>query len=196
MLLTENERKVLRLLASTPGKEDSINQVAKNCSMTPNGVYKLLTKLEKEGILKVKPIANIKAYKLNWEEEKTIRVLELAFIPTRLEGRVKMRADDLKLLKTATKASLLFGSYITSKSQPTDLDVLFIIERKDYESYKKVLTQVQDITPIRIQDLVQTREDLVRNIKKGDPVIANALQKGTVLWGTNVLVEAMKDAAR
>lgn len=196
MVLTMNEKYVLRFLIVSTGKDYSINDVAKACKLTPNGAYKLLTKLEREGILKAKPIANIKSYKLNFESEKTVKVLELALMPDAIEGRMKLRADDLKPLKAITKACILFGSYITNKKEPGDLDVLFIVEKKDFTAYKKTLLKVQDITPIKIQDIVQTTEDIDKNLRKEDPIIVVSLRDGIVLWGFDTLVEVIKNVSQ
>lgn len=195
MILTMNEKRVLRFLATSTGKDYSINDIAKACELTPNGAYKLLVKMEKETVLKVKPIANLKAYKLDFESEKTARVLELAFISDALEGRIRMRAEDLTQLKAATKACVLFGSYITTKKEPGDLDVFFVLERKNFEAYKQALSKVQDITPVKIQDVVQTTGDVEQNLKKGDPIVVAALREGIVLWGFDVLVQVIKNAS-
>ena len=49
MILTVNEKKLLRLLAVSI-KEQSINEIAQKCELTPNGAYKILKKLEQEEI--------------------------------------------------------------------------------------------------------------------------------------------------
>jgi len=192
MILTVNEKHVLRFLATSIGKDYSINEIARICQLTPNGAYKLLAKLEKEGVLKAKPIANLKAYHPDFENEKTARVLELAFMPDALDGRVKSRADDLKPLKAITQACIIFGSYITTKKEPGDLDILFILKRTNFEAYKTTLSRAQDITPIKIQDVVQTIDDARQNLKKGDPVVAGALRKGIVLWGQDIIIQVIK----
>ena len=196
MILTVNEKCVLRFLATTIGKNMSMNDIGKACGVTSGGSYKILTKLEKEGILRATPIANLKAYKLDFESEKTARVLELAFMPDALEGRVRLRADDLKQLKAVTKACVLFGSYITTKKEPGDLDVFFVLERKNFEAYKQASSKVQDITPVKIQDVVQTTDDVLQNLKKGDPIVVEALRNGIVLWGFDVLVQVIKNASQ
>ncbi len=193
MVLTKNQKKVLRLLAVSSNKDYSINNVAKFVNLAPNGAYKILKKFEKEGILIFKEIANIKSYRLNFENKNTVRVLELAF-SVALEGRVKLRAEDLQSLKSVTKACVIFGSYITSKQKPSDLDVLFIVEKDVFEQYKKNLAKVQDITPITIQDVVQTSADLLQNLKNNDPVIFEALKNGVVLWGVEMIVRVIKNA--
>ncbi len=196
MVFTKNEKQVLRLLATSIGRDYSINDIAKACGITPNGTYKILKKLEMEGILKARHIANIKAYKLDFNCEKTERVLELALMPDALDGRVNLRAADLKPLRGVAQACVLFGSYITTKKAPGDLDVLFVLERADFEAYKRALSKIQDIAPVKIQDIVQTADDALQNLGKGDPVIVAALRKGIVLWGFGVLVQVMKNAGK
>lgn len=195
-MLTLNEKRVLRFLAASVGKDYSINEIAKECKLTPYGAYKLLSKFEKEGILRAKTIANIKAYKLDFEDEKTSNVLNLAFASSGGEGRVKLRAEDLKPLKKVTKACVLFGSYITAKQHPADLDVLFVLEKKNFNEYKQTAAKVQDILPIKMQDVVQTPDDLKENLKKNDLVIIKVIKEGIVLWGCDALAQVIRNAHR
>lgn len=192
-MLTANEKKVLRLLATGLAGEYSINGIARLCGMAPNGAFKLLNKMETLGILKVKRLANIKAYALNFESSQTEPVLQLALMPDRLIGRVASRADDLVLLKQVARICILFGSYIAAKNSPNDLDVLFVLERTDFESYKKALVAVQEIVPVKIHDVVQTVEDLKQNLLKKDPIVIKAVRNGVVLWGFDVLAEVVKN---
>ncbi len=196
MILTKNEKKILRFLVASTGKNQSMNDVGKACNVTSGGAFKILTKLEKEGVLQATHISNIKAYKLNFESEKTENVLRLAFIPDNLEGRVKFRAEDLKPLRTTTQACVLFGSYTTTKEKPGDLDVLFVLEKKNFKAYKQALTKAKDLIPIKVQDVIQTIEDLEQNLKKGDPIIVGVLRNGIMLWGFDVLVQVIKNASK
>lgn len=195
MVLTLKQKRLLRFLATSVGKDYSINDVAKACRLAPNGAYKLLRKFESEGVLSVKPIANIKSYHLAWNE-KTSSLLLLSFMPDKLEGRVKLRVEDLEPLKAVTRSCILFGSYITTKKEPGDLDVLFVLDGKKFEVYKQELEKTQDIVPVKIQDVVQTADDLVQNLKKGDPIVLAAMREGIVLWGFDVLVQVIQNAGR
>ncbi|PIN80724.1 hypothetical protein COV11_03365, partial [Candidatus Woesearchaeota archaeon CG10_big_fil_rev_8_21_14_0_10_30_7] len=58
---------------------------------------------------------------------------------------------------------------------------------------KKKLNKIKDTTPIKIQDIVQTREDLIQNIKKEDPIILASIKKGIVLWGFSELVKIIEN---
>ena len=110
-MLTLNEKKVLRLLLTSFDLDYSINQVAKQCKLAPNGAFKILKKFEEEGILKTKKIANIVSHKINFNGEKTMNILELALMPD-LKGRIKYRFDDFSELKEITKACIIFFEVI------------------------------------------------------------------------------------
>ena len=60
-MLTDNQKKVLRYLIINQDNFPSINQVAKDNNLAPNGALKILNKFKEEGMLKIKQISNIKA---------------------------------------------------------------------------------------------------------------------------------------
>ncbi len=163
--------------------------------ISPNGAYKILKTFEKEGILEARAIAHIKSYRLLFENEHTARLLALAF-SDRLEGRAALRSQDLQRLKSVTKACVIFGSYITKKTKPEDLDVLFVLDKENFSQYKKQLASVQDITPVRIHDVIQTIEDLHQNLLKHDLIVIDSLREGVVLWGIDIVVRVIMDAYR
>src|SRR3989338_8316633 len=119
-MITENAKKVLRFILTAFDVDYSINNIAEECNLTPNGAYKILKKFEKEGVLQYKKIANIKSYKINFNDEKTINLLGLILTPTIEKERIKYRTEDLKSLREITKVCILFGSYITAKKEPDD----------------------------------------------------------------------------
>jgi len=191
-MLTNKDKDVLRLLMISFDKDYSINNIAKECNLAPNGAFKILKKLEKEGILEGKNIANIKSYKLNFDNEKTQVVLELALIPE-LKGKIKYRYDDFKELKEITKSCIMFGSYINPKKEAHDLDILFILDNKNYKEYKRRLPVIKNIVPAKIHDIIQTEDDLIKNVTKKDKVILEILRNGIVMWGQKIIIKVIKD---
>lgn len=192
-MLTSNEKKILKLLISSFNVDYSINQIARQCGLAPNGAFKILKKFEKEGILKQKKIANIISYKLDYDNEKTDSILELALIPE-LKGRIKYRLDDFAELKAITESCIMFGSYVDLKKEPEDLDVLFILNKGNFREYKRKLVAIKDIVPVKIHDILQTEEDIKRNIVKNDDVLVEILRKGLILWGYKKIIGVVKDA--
>ena len=193
MILTANEKKLIRFLASGL-KDHSINEIARACKIAPNGAHKILRKLEEENVVTPKQIANIKSYQLDFSSEKTLCILELALMPEKLEGRVKQRADDLKRLRGLAKAAIIFGSY-TKKKEPKDLDVIFVLESRNFSRYKRLLAEIQGIVPVKIHDVAQKNEDFSRNLQKDDPIISEALRNGIVLWGFSTIAQLVKNAS-
>ncbi len=190
-MLTDNEKKVLRLLFAN-FEDLSINRIAKLAKLSPNGAYKILKKFENEGILRLKQIANIKSYGLNFDNEKTGNILQLALIPF-LDGRIRSRFDDLKELKKITLACIIFGSYINLKKEPNDLDLLFIIKPKHYKTYKENSIKIFNTIPIKVQDVLQTEKDFKENIEKKDKVIIEILKTGKILWGQDIIINIIKE---
>ena len=47
--------------------------------------------------------------------------------------------------------------------------------------------------PLKVQDIIQTKEDLTENILKNDKAVIEILQKGFVLWGQDKLMEIIKN---
>jgi DNA-binding Lrp family transcriptional regulator len=185
-MMTENEKNVLRILL-TSFVDLSINQIANLAKLSPNGAYKILKKLENEGVIKPKRISNIKSYYLDFENEKTKNILQLALIPS-IEGRVKFRFDDLKELKKITLGCIMFGSYISPKKEPNDLDILFIIDEKHYKVYKELSERSFSTIPIKVHIVLQSEEDFKNNIIKKDKVIIEILKTGKILWGQDKII--------
>ncbi len=191
-MLTDNEKKILKFLLVHFDSDYSINEIAKNCNLAPNGAYEILRKFENKGILLVKNIANIKSYKINFKSIEANKLLELILIPDYEKVKIKHRYNDLKPLNEITKICIIFGSYITKKERPNDIDVIFLIEKKDYKKYNEILERVKRIMPFKLHDVIQTKEDLIKNKEK---LIIDAIYSGIILWGHEFLIEMIKNVA-
>ena len=191
-MITKNERKILRFLLAHFDKDHSINEIAKHCHLTPNGAYEILKKFGKRGILVFKKIANLKSYKINFQSREAEKLLELILLPDYNESKISYRYNDLKPLKKITGLCIIFGSYVTKKEKPNDLDILFVVKKADYKKYHLALDKIKLITPLKLHDTIQTKADLIKNIKKGDPLIMTVLDKGVILWGQEFLIEVVK----
>ncbi len=189
-MISNNEKKVLRLLLSSVTQIYSINQISKECTLSPNGAYKILKKFEKENVLVSNIVINSKSYRINFNNEKTILYLELA-LTDEFEKKIKFRYEDFKSLKDTSKVCILFGSY-AKKDSPNDLDIFFIIGKNEFNTYKKSLELVKELTPVKIHDVIQTSDDFKKNILT-DKVLISIIREGVVLWGQKIIIEMIKD---
>ena len=192
-MITSNEKRILRFLLANFDNDYSINEIAKNCGLAPNGAYEALKKFEKKGILLFKKIANLKSYKINFDSIEANKLLELILVPNYKEAKINYRYNDLRPLEKITKLCIIFGSYITQKEKPNDIDVLFVIRKMDYKKYTQVLDNVKMVMPFKLHDIIQTKNDLTKNIRKRDKIIVNAISEGAVLWGHEFLIEVIKN---
>lgn len=195
-MITENEKKLLRFLLANFDKDYSINELARKCGLAPNGAYEILTKLEGKKIAIIKEIAHIKSYKLNFNNIETCKLLELTLIPNYEDKKIKYRYDDLKPLKDITSLCILFGSYITKKENPNDIDALFVIDKHNYKKYQELLDQIRTTLPLKLHDILQTPSDFKENIKKADPIVREALAHGIILWGHELTVEVIRNVSQ
>ncbi len=191
-MLTINEKKVLKVLIYSFGEDFSINEISRKCSIAPNGALKILRKFQKVGILSIKKISNIASYKINFQNNKTHSIIELVLIDE-FKGRVNSRYLDLLPLKKIVDSCILFGSYL-NKENPNDLDLIFIIKRKDFNKFKELTKELFLSMPIKVHEIIQTKEDFVSNIKNKDPVVLESLKKGLILWGQKLIIETIEDA--
>ncbi|MBI5332225.1 MAG: winged helix-turn-helix transcriptional regulator [Candidatus Aenigmarchaeota archaeon] len=178
-MITDNEKKILRFLLANFNKDYSINELAKSCGLSPNGAYEILKKFEKTGVVLPKNIANLKSYKIDFKN---------------IEAN-KLRHNDLKPLERITKLCVIFGSYITKKENPNDIDILFVLQKKDYKKYTQLLDRVRMTMPYKLHDIVQTKEDLDKNIRKGDKIVIETISRGIVLWGHDFFIKVIKNVA-
>ena len=95
--------------------------------------------------------------------EKTDNILELSLMH-KLKGRIKYRLEDFKNLRGIAYSCIVFGSYISPKEQPSDLDIFFVINKNNFEGYKRALNDIKNIVPIKIHDVLQTEDDFKKNI--------------------------------
>jgi hypothetical protein len=191
-MITKNESKVLRMILMALGEDYSINYISRECSLAPNGALKILRKFERLGVLKVKKVANISSYKINFENNKTKSMLELALI-SEISGKLKFRMDDLTPLKDISEMCIIFGSYISEKQQPNDLDIFFVIKEKNFDKYTELSKKIYKTIPIKVQDVLQTEEDIIKNINKKDKVIMEIFRKGIILWGQENLIKLIEN---
>ena len=192
--LTQNELKTLNFLVRHFEEKYSINQLAKKVGITPKGMHKLLNRLGEQGILKFQKLGNAIFFQLNFDSEVARISANLSLFEEIKLPYAKAQAKDLERLRPFAKAVVLFGSVLEKGEKAGDIDVLFVLEEKQYAAFNKALKELQSLKTKHIQDVVQTFEDLVKNLKKPDKVVLEILKTGKILWGHEIIVNAVKAA--
>ncbi|MBU0627645.1 MAG: winged helix-turn-helix domain-containing protein [Nanoarchaeota archaeon] len=193
--LTQNEARVMDFLIRNFQERNSVNEIGKRLELSPMGAYKILKKLEKINAVVPEKIGNALYYKPNLNEEIGAKLSELVLIQNNLSPYAQIQAEDLNPLKDSTLCCVLFGSVLTKGKEANDIDILVILEKKDFSRVSKELSKIKSLKPKKIHELMQTKEDLLKNIQKGDKVILDIIKTGKILWGAEIIVEAIKNGS-
>lgn len=173
-------------------EKNSINAIARRLNLSSRGAYKILKKLENIKAITPEKIGNAIYYKINFSEEIGVKLSEFVLVQNELNSYSQIQAEDLKPLKDIVLGCVLFGSVITKGKEAKDIDVLIILKKKDVSKVNSVLNKVKSLKPKKIHEVLQTKEDLINNIKKNDEVVLDIIKTGKVLFGAEIVVEAIK----
>ncbi len=193
LALTRNEARLVSFLLRNFTERYSINQLARELGLSPMGARKIAMKLEKTRILKSEAISNAIYYRPSVDEEIGRKTAELVLAYKDLNPYAKAQAKDLEQLRPHVLCAVLFGSVLTKAEKAGDIDVLLVLEKGQLNKAHKTLMEIQSIKPKKIGEMVQSREDLVRNIRKRDAPLLDAIRTGQVLWGSEIIVEAIRN---
>ncbi len=169
---------------------------AKAAGLLCSGVYKMLKKLEQEGVVKPQKIGNAIFYGLNFSSDFAIKKAELSLFEEIKQPYARAQAKDLERLRPFVLATMLFGSALEKGEEANDIDVLVVFEKKNYAAFRNALEKLQAIKAKRVNPVMQTPQDLVNNLKKFDQVILEILRTGKVLWGHSIIVNAVREAVK
>ena len=191
--LTENEARTVDYLIRNFRERNSINALARKLKISHTGVHKILRKLE--GVKAVKPerIGNSIYYKVNLDGGVGIKIAEFVLAQNELNSYAKVIEEDLKVLEPLTQSCILFGSVLQKGREARDIDVLIIFKKNNFKKVHQKLEEIGEMKPKKIHDVMMTKEDLVRNIRKNDEVVLDIIKNGRVLWGFGIIVEGIKN---
>lgn len=189
-MIAKNTKKILLYLLKNL-ELININQISKRLGVSVGSAFKILKGLEERDIVSSLNLGNAKFYKINFENEETIRLCELLLIEERraAKGYVKLYIDEIKKFENA-ELTILFGSILENKDF-NDVDVLFITGK-----LKEVTKFCLDLSKIRtkpIVPLILKKQDFIREIKNKKEVILNIIKTGIVIKGESILLEVLKN---
>ena len=190
--ITDNEMRMVLSIVKSPKMEYNSFNLAKLLGMSAMGSFKIAQRLEKEGILESKKMGNAKFLRVRMEDDyayqyvKFLLKREAAIAPP----YVRVWIDDIRGFKNA-HAAVLFGSILRKGKDANDIDVLFVVDMKNYRALKKEIDELNDIRTKRIHPMYQVPEDIKKNILKEDPPLLNAL-KGIYVSGEDIILKEAK----
>lgn len=192
--ITKNGLRLLRLLARRFSERFSINQVARQLKLSPRGAYKMLKSMESEGILKPERIGNSIFYHIDFNSDFARKAAELSLFEEVKSAYARVQAKDLETLRNRASALILYGSVLEKGENAEDIDIMAVVEQENYAFFRNGLSELQNKKPKHIHAVVMSKQDLAKNLAKKDAVAMEILNKGNILWGQDVIVNAIKDS--
>ena len=184
--ISSNEQLVLLEMCKSADRLTA-TELSRRIAISVMGASKLLARLEAQRILAFERIGSAKRFRIRYESAFVRRFL--AFLlhkeAEECEPRVMRWVVDLRRLDHDASIGILFGSVLIR--EPRDIDVLLVTEQGSVGALKAAIDDLEALAPQPIHAVLQTREDLVRNVAT-DPVVERAA-RGIVLFGYEDIVE-------
>lgn len=190
--LTQNESKVIEFLVRNFVSEYNINQVARELEFSPRGSFKILKKLESQNVLKSKKMGNAIFYQINFDDELALQLCNLVLIKKKLKPIVKVIIQDIQKLKKITQCAVIFGSILKRGEKAGDADLLVVFRKNRFDEVQKIIREANQISPKKIHLIMQTKGDLLKNIKNRNKAILDLIKEGAIVWGPDILVQTIK----
>jgi predicted nucleotidyltransferase len=194
MRITQTLIKIAEAFASNPFERHNINEIARLANVSPSTSFRLLKDLEKEKAVISKREANSIFYKLNFKNPFSRKLCELISLDKRsifMRGNpdIASLVKDLKeKLRIDIKSLVLFGSAAREEEKPRDVDILLIFPngtelKKEIKEVERNIKEIEKIHTKKISPLYMTKEDFVKNLRKGNPTAVNIVKEGIIIDG-------------
>ena len=190
--LTEKERETLLILFKDFASYYNSNSISKVLGISHVGAQKIFKRLLKENIIKDRPIGKSIVHKLNLEDDY-VRKLISFLLAEEANSKFKRWKEEFKELFKKERIVMLFGSAITNYKTARDIDIMLLMDRKDYKEVKKFIDEKQQVLPKKIHSIELTEEDLIKNIKKGQETAIDIVKNAVILYGHDKYVEVIKN---
>lgn len=191
-MIPKNTAKVIMyLLKNVDEFGFNINKIAKLNKISVGSAFKVLKDLEKDNIIIKKEISNASHYKLDFDNQETIKLCELLLLAERrnLKGHAKIYADEVVKFRDA-EMIIIFGSVLKGK-EFNDIDIFFLTNQT-----KKVTDFCLEISKFRtkpVVPLIMKKEDLIKAMRNKKEAILGMIKEGVVLKGESIFVEVIKN---
>lgn len=165
--LSDNEFSVLGFLVRNFAERLTIRSIAQRLNFSAAGVFNILKKLEKEGIVTGEKLGTGLFYSINFENKVAAHLAAIGL----LVSDDKFEKIDSEKLKQAKAA---------------------IFDKKTLILVTDSVTTVEVEIP-NVSVMVKSEDDLMQLFRKKNPDVLNVLKKGIVLFGEEHVVEIIKN---
>ena len=191
--ITVNEMQFILSLAKNPFVDYNAHNLSKQLGIRPMGALKIAKKLEKDDIVISKKLGQAIFYTINLQNDYVRQYLKflLRREAEQAQQYIKVWVREIRKIKSADCA-LLFGSVLKKYEHAHDIDVLLVTDDKRFKLLQAEIESINQINTKPIHPIYQSKDDLIKNLRKQDPVVLNAL-KGIAVFGEDVFLEVLHE---
>lgn len=146
----------------------------------------------KENLIKDWQIGKSIIYKLRLEDDY-VRKLISFLLADEANSKFKRWKEEFKVLFKERRIVMLFGSVIGNYAAARDIDIMIVINKKEYKRVKKIINEKQKLLPKELHSIEMTEEDLINNIKKRQKTMIDIIKNAVILYGQDRYVEVIKN---
>jgi len=194
ILLTKMERETLLILFKDFASYYNANSISKVLGISHVGAQKIFKRLLKENLINDKQIGKSIIYKLRLDDDYVCKLIAF-LLADEANSKFRRWKEEFKELFKKNRIVMLFGSTIIDYSTARDIDMMMIMDKKDYKPVKKIIDEKQQILPKKIHSIQLTEEALIQNIKKRQEAIVDIVKNAVILYGEDKYVRVIKNVA-
>ena len=190
--LTEKERETLLILFKDFAAYYNANSISKILRISHVGAQKIFKRLLKENLIKDRQIGKSIIYSLKLEDDYVCKLVSF-LLADESNSKFKRWKEEFKALSKEGRIVMLFGSVIRNYAAARDIDIMVVIDKKDYKEVKKIINEKQELLPKALHTIEMTEKDLIDNIKKKQEAILDIVKSAIILYGQDKYVEVLKN---
>ncbi len=187
----ETDLKILKTLLKDISVKHTITSLAKEIGITRVGAWKILKKLNSDGLILLSQIGAGKtstySISLNWDNPITEKTLSLALTQDAIKNQ-RWR-DNFVELKNKTDFVIIYGSIIHSLKEANDIDILGVTSRNKFVEIEESVKKIQKIQTKKIHILNFTKEEFKQELEKPNKALIDAVKKGIILFGQEKFID-------
>ena len=166
--LSDNEFSVINFLVRNFTEKLTIRNVAQRLNFSAAGVFNILKKLEKEGIVVGQRLGTGLFYSINFD------------------NKLSQHLAAIVLLYSDEKISINAGQFKHAKSAISDKKTLLLVT----DNVTNIDASMPDVNVIS-----KTEDEVMELLRKKDPEMLQLLKKGVVLFGEEKVVNIIKNCS-
>ena len=188
------KERVLLSLLKAPFEIHTATSLAKALNITRQGIWKTLNKLMENKLINLERVGDTKTstatVKLNWTNPATEKTLSLLLTQESLKQQ--RWVVNFAEIESNVKFLILFGSILNNPKEANDIDLLAVVDKKNFKAIEEKISKVQQTQIKKIHLIDLTKAEFNYELKKPNMVHMAAVKKGTILYGHDNFIQFVK----